>query len=69
MTLEAYIKFTFLDIRRFGYGLVFLHIMLRGWSTLRDSFQIMFGEFNQNYCKGEDREESYCYKYNQENKK
>jgi hypothetical protein len=65
--LEAHGRFMNNICARFGYGFVILHIIIRGWTTLRDCFQIVFGEFNENYCKGEDREASYCYKYNREN--
>ena len=67
--LEAHGKFLNNITARFGYAFVVLHIAMRGWITLRDCFQIVFGEFNESYCKGEDREASYCYKYNRENGK
>lgn len=68
MILKAHARFLNNICARFGYGFIAVHIAIRAWSTLRDCFQIVFGEFNECYCKGEDREASYCYKYNQENK-
>lgn len=66
--LQAHARFLNNVLGRYGYRLIFVHFMLRGAATLRDCFQMIFGEFNENYCKGEDREASYCYKYNQQNK-
>lgn len=58
-------------MRRLLYGFLCMHWLLRSYDTSRMGFLIAFGEFNENYCSGEDppREAHLCYKYRQEQRR
>ena len=54
---------------RFLYRLLMAHWGVRAFVTCQEGFLFAFGEFNERYCEGAEREETLCYAWNQENKR
>ena len=51
----------------FDYKIVAFHFALQAYDTVRRGSLMALGEFNEDYCKGKDREPHLCYKWEREN--